>query len=70
MNKKIFSLSIVGRGGGGGSDKYLVPTGTEILGGWGPKAKVPSAEGGRGMDIFWNYTMHLVITHTLKILNK
>ena len=31
---------------------------SEIPGGWGFKTKVPSMEGGGGMDIFfWNYTL-------------
>ena len=36
---------------------WQAPPGMEILSGWGSLAKVPSVEGGAGMDIFWNYTM-------------
>ena len=36
---------------------WQAPPGMEVPEGWGSKAKVPSGGGGRGMDIFWNYTI-------------
>ena len=60
-NGKIMEIP---RGGGGGST--MKPLGKENPGGGGSNLEKPSVgEGGGGMDIFWNHTLHMYCPNTL-----
>ena len=52
-------MEISGIGGGWGYEKHSLEW--KFQGGGGSKTKVLSIKGGGGMDIFWNYTIYIII---------